>query len=169
MASVADNTVLMEGVRIVFRNFTGKEGQYNRAGDRNFHVLLEDDVANAMLEDGWNVKWMTPREDDEDDHSQAHLQVSVNYKGRPPRVVMITSRGRTNLDESTIELLDWADIENVDLIVRPYTWEVNAKTGIKAYLQSLYITVEEDALERKYGELEEQSMLSPGRGDGHIS
>ena len=36
-----DNTVLMEGVRIIFRNFAGKEGQYNREGDRNFAVLLE--------------------------------------------------------------------------------------------------------------------------------
>ncbi len=33
-----DNTVLMEGVRIIFRNFSGKEGQYNREGDRNFAV-----------------------------------------------------------------------------------------------------------------------------------
>jgi hypothetical protein len=34
-----DNTVMMEGVRIIFRNFSGKEGQYNREGDRNFAVL----------------------------------------------------------------------------------------------------------------------------------
>ena len=37
-----DNTVLMEGVRIIFRNFSGKEGQYNREGDRNFAVLLDE-------------------------------------------------------------------------------------------------------------------------------
>ena len=30
-----DNTVLMEGVRIIFRNFTGKEGKFNKPGDRN--------------------------------------------------------------------------------------------------------------------------------------
>ncbi len=39
-----DNTVMMEGVRIIFRNFSGKESQYNREGDRNFAVLLGDDV-----------------------------------------------------------------------------------------------------------------------------
>jgi hypothetical protein len=32
--------VLMEGVRIIFRNFAGKEGQYNKEGDRNFGVIL---------------------------------------------------------------------------------------------------------------------------------
>lgn len=152
-----DNTVLMEGVRIIFRNFTGKEGQYNREGDRNFAVLLEDSVANAMLEDGWNIKWLRPREEDEGEDAtpQAYLPVSVNFKGRPPRIVLITSRGRSNLDEESIEMLDWADIINVDLIVRPYEWVVNDKSGIKAYLQSIYVTIEEDALEIKYSELDQ--------------
>ena len=152
-----DSTVLMEGVRIIFRNFAGKEGQYNREGDRNFAVLLDDTTAEAMTVDGWNVKWLKPREDDEEETQQAYLPVSVNFeKGRPPRVVMITSRGRTNLDGTDVELLDWADITNVDLIVRPYTWEVSGKTGVKAYLQSLYVTIEEDELERKYAEMDAQ-------------
>jgi hypothetical protein len=143
----------MEGVRIVFRNFAGKEGQYNREGDRNFAVLLDDTVANSMAEDGWNVKWLKPREEEAEESAQAYLQVSVSYKGRPPRIVLITSRGRSNLDENQVEMLDWADITNVDLIVRPYEWTVNQKTGIKAYLQSIYVTIEEDPLELKYAEL----------------
>lgn len=152
-----DGTIVMEGVRIVFRNFAGKEGQYNREGDRNFAVLLDEEIAKALLNDGWNVKWLEPREDaDEGTERQAYLQVSVSWKGRPPTVVLITSRGRTNLDESQVDMLDWADITNVDLIVRPYNWDVNGKTGIKAYLKSLYVTIEEDELERKYAELNKQ-------------
>jgi hypothetical protein len=148
-----DNTVLMEGVRIIFRNFAGKEGQYNREGDRNFSVLLDDKSAEAMAADNWNVKWLKARPEDEDETPQAYLPVSCSFKGRPPRIVLITSRGRTNLDEDTVEMLDWVDILNVDLIVRPYEWTVNGKTGIKAYLQSIYVTIEEDALELKYSEL----------------
>lgn len=153
-----DNTVVMEGVKIVFRNFEGKEGQYNKKGDRNFAVLLDDQVAEAMANDGWNVKWLKPREDaDEDETPQAYLPVALKYDaGRPPRVVQITSRGRTNLGESEVDVLDWVDIINVDLIVRPYTWEVNGKTGVKAYLQAIYVTIEEDPLEQKYAELDEQ-------------
>src|SRR5580765_6475585 len=150
-----DNTVLMEGVRIIFRNFAGKEGQYNREGDRNFAVLLDERVATDLATDGWNVKWLKPREDAEGEDPQAYLQVSVNFKGRPPRIVLVTSRGRTNLDEGSVEMLDWADILNVDLIVRPYEWTVNEKSGIKAYLQSIYVTIEEDALEIKYSELDQ--------------
>ena len=150
-----DNTVLMEGVRIIFRNFSGKEGQYNREGDRNFAVLLEDKIAEAMAADNWNVKWLRPRSEDEEESPQAYLPVSVNFKGRPPRIVLITSRGRTNLDEDTVETLDWVDIINVDLIVRPYEWTVNQKSGIKAYLQSIYVTIEEDPLEIKYSELDQ--------------
>lgn len=147
-----DNTVVMEGVRIIFRNFAGKEGQYNRAGDRNFSVLLDEKTAASMSRDGWNVKVLKARE--EGDEDQAYLQVAVNFKGRPPRVVMITSRGRTNLDEDQVEILDWADIRNVDLIVRPYEWVVNGKSGVKAYLQSIYVTIEEDALELKYADVD---------------
>lgn len=151
-----DNTVLMEGVRIIFRNFAGKEGQYNREGDRNFAVLLDDKTAAVMAEDGWNVKWLKPRDDDEDPTPQAYLPVSVNFRGRPPRIVQITSRNRTTIDESQVEMLDWVDILNVDLIVRPYEWTVNGKSGIKAYLQSMYITIQEDPLEAKYSAMDRE-------------
>jgi hypothetical protein len=154
----AENTVLMEGVRIIFRNFAGKEGQYNREGDRNFGVILPDDVAQQMLEDGWNVKYLKPREDDDAEEGETPwLSVSVNFdKGKPPKVMLVTDRGRTALDANTVDMLDWADITNVDLIVRPYTWEVSGRSGIKAYLQSMYVTIEEDALERKYAEMDQQ-------------
>ena len=157
-----DNTVMMEDVRIIIRNFAGKEAMYNREGDRNFAVLLDDDIAQAMAQDGWNVKWLKAREEGEPE--QAYLSVSVNFRGRPPRIVMITSRGRTNLGEEEVELLDWADIRQTDLIIRPYEWAVNGKTGIKAYLQSIFVTIEEDALELKYAGLDDTPSRS-GRVD----
>ena len=147
-----DNTVTIENAKIIFRNFAGKEGQYNREGDRNFAVLLEPKVAKAMARDGWNVKELPARE--EGDSPQPYLTVAVNFHGRPPRVVMITSRGKTHLDEDTVGTLDWADIQNVDMILRPYEWAVNGKTGIKAYLQSIYVTIQEDALELKYADVD---------------
>jgi len=145
---------MLEGARIIFRNFSGKEGQYNREGDRNFAVLLDDKTAAKLAEEEWNVKWLRPRGEEEEEAPQAYLPVAVKFDPRPPRIVLITSRGRTNLDESQVEMLDWADILNVDLIIRPYVWTVNQKSGTKAYLQSLYVTIEEDALELKYSDLD---------------
>jgi hypothetical protein len=153
-----DDTVLMEGVRIVFRNFEGKEGPYNKEGDRNFAVLLDDSVAKMMASDGWNVKWLKPREDaDEGEEDQAYLPVSLRYDVFPPNVVLVTSGNRTTLDEQSIEMLDYADITNVDLIVRPYTWQVNAKTGIKAYVKTMFVTIEEDELVKKYANMDQPS------------
>lgn len=150
----SDDTVLMEGVRIVFRNFEGKEGPYNKAGDRNFAVILTPEVANAMADDGWNVKWLKPREEDEGEEEVPYLPVSLRYDVFPPNVTLVTSNSRTQLDESTVEMLDYADITNVDLIVRPYEWSVNGKGGIKAYVKTMFVTIEEDALVRKYSEQE---------------
>lgn len=141
-------TFMVEDAPIIFRNFAGKEGQYNREGDRNFAVVLPRDLAEGMEKDGWNVRYLAARE--EGDEDTPYISIAVNFKNRPPRVVLLTSTTRTQLDEGSVEVLDWADIQTADLIARGYDWIVNGKTGTKAYLQSLFVTIEEDLLERKY-------------------
>jgi hypothetical protein len=121
-----------------------------------------------MAADGWNVKTLKPSEEEKEEgleEGPPWLPVKVRFDvGKPPKVMMITSRGKTRLDDKTIEQLDWVDIAvdpekgpMVDLIVRPYHW-TNAfgATGVSAYLQSMYITIEEDELERKYSDKPEQ-------------
>lgn len=145
-------TVLIEDAQIIFRNFAGREGQYNREGDRNFGVILPHDTAEQMLADGWNVKYLKPREGDEDGTPPTPwISVTVGFKIKPPKIVMLTSRARTHLTEQTLEILDWADIAKADLIIRGSEWAVQGKSGIKGYLQSLFVTIAEDALEIKYG------------------
>jgi hypothetical protein len=149
-----DEQVTLEDVEIIFRNFAGAEGQYNRAGSRNFCVLLEPELATAMAADGWNIKTTKEREVDEETvGGEPYLPVEVGYKLRPPLVYLITSKGRTPIGENEIEILDWVDIEKVDLIVNPSHWNVSGKSGTKAYLKTMFITLREDYLQMKYADV----------------
>lgn len=145
--------ITVEGARIIFRNFSGKKSDFNEEGNRNFGLLLDEELAENLKEDGWNVKYLKPRPGEEDMPRQAWLSVKVKYGKVPPIAVLITSRGKTRLDENTINQLDWARIKNIDLIVRPYLYPEmhNRPAGIAAYLKSIYVTIQEDALEEKYG------------------
>ena len=144
---------IFEDCRIIFRNFAGEQSQFNPKGSRNFCVIVSDrDIAEKMQADGWNVKWLAPR--DEGDDETPYIPVSVSFENVPPKIVMLTSKGRTPLDESMVSILDYADIETVDIVLNPYNWEVNGKSGVKAYLKSMYVTIHEDALDRKYAEID---------------
>lgn len=148
--------LLLEDRRIIFRNFTGAEGRFNAKGQRNFHVVLEEDEAERMTVAGWNVKYPKPREDG--DQPLPHLPVKVRFDNFPPRVVLITSRGKTPLDESMVDILDWAEIEHVDMILNPSWYDVNGKSGYSAYLKSLYVTIHEDELELKYADVPDSAQ-----------
>lgn len=146
---MANKNIVVENARIGFKNFSGKEGQYNPAGRRNFCLFFDDEkLVDKLIEDGWNVRFLKPR--DEDEKPQAYLQVAVEYKNYPPKIVLITSNGKTTLGEEDVSMLDWAEIKNVDIIVRPYNWNVNGKSGTKAYVKALYVTIEEDEFANKY-------------------
>ena len=155
----------LEGFQITFKNFSGRETNFNRAGNRNFSVVLDDETADQMKADGWNV-----RVKEYDDGSRRNtLQVAVRYDidRFRPKVVMVTPKGehfkKTVLNEDTIDQLDGARVVSADLILNPSSWRnAMGNSGIKAYLQTGYFVVEADEFENKYGdddEFEDESEL----------
>lgn len=144
--------VTIEGARIIFRNLAGRQTEYNRAGDRNFCVVLDPELGDQLAADGWNVKVKEPKE--EGDDPLIFLKVKVKFGDFPLVIKQITSRGATQLDEDTVMILDTAAIENVDLIISPYPYSFQGKDGVSAYLKKMYVTIAEDDLDKKYSQYE---------------
>ena len=145
MASRNVNNVVIEGAHIWARNFKGEEHlPYNPKGRRNFCLSLDPDLAQEMIDEGWNVKY------DRDDIP--YIPVAVSYDKYPPKIYKITSRGKTLLHEDMVGDLDEDEIVNIDLIIRPYCWDVNGNSGVKAYVKDMFVTIEENALYDKYGD-----------------
>lgn len=153
------NNVTIEGARIIFRNFRGEQSQYNRKGDRNFCVVLDPETAAILKADGWNVKTIEPKE--EGDDPLIYLKVKVAFGNYPPIIKQISSSGYVKLDEDTVMVLDTAAIDNIDLSISPYEYEVNGKKGIAAYLKKMYVTIEEDDLDRKYARFSDNAGEPP--------
>ena len=153
MAYEKIDNIVIEGARVIFRNFSGREDKYNRAGVRSFCVFIDDpEMAQKLADDGWNIRALAPRDEDED--VRHYLQVAVNFDNIPPNIYLVNRHGKDRLEEDQIDFLDYAEIRNADVIIRPYSWEVNGKTGVKAYLKTLYVTIEEDEFAQKYADLE---------------
>lgn len=146
-----ENAQLLTGA---FKNFSGKENPpYNRAGDRNFAVFIDNDIAEVMKNDGWNIKTLNPR--DEDEEPRYYIVVAVSYKIRPPKIMLISGKSIVELNEETVGQLDNAEPINVDLIIHPYVWNVGDKSGVKAYLKEMVFEQRTSRLQEKYAYLME--------------
>ena len=152
--------VIIENARVLggsFRNFAGKESQFNAKGSRNFVIDLDPEKGHELQNLGWPVRW-SPDKYSDDGEMRATLKVNVKYTTRdgrkliPPKVVVMSSRGKVNYDEDMISMLDTMDIAKCDVILSPYEYKTMGREGVSAYLKTMYVTMAEDALDLKYNE-----------------
>ena len=143
----------IDEARIIYRNFSGAPSKFNREGDRNFAVVINDEeIKDALIEEGWNVKIKAPRE--EGDEPFMYLPVKIKFNERGPKVYLKSGKATNRLDEESVDCLDHVDIVSVDMDIRPYDWEVQGKTGRTAYLQSIWVTQEVDRFADRFAEEE---------------
>lgn len=141
----------IDDARIIYRNFRGEASKFNRAGDRNFAVIIPDkETADILIDDGWNVKIKPPRE--AGDTPFMYLPIKVKFNENGPAAYLRSGNNQRKLDEDMIACLDDVDIESVDLDVRPYDWEVNGKQGRSAYLQAILVVQKIDRFASRYNE-----------------
>ena len=150
--------VQLDHAKLVYMNFSGRGTMYNDEGDRNFCVVIPNqEIADALMEEGYNVKIKDRREEGGD----LFMYLKVNVKFHPkdselvrlnPECVLITGRRQNRLDEDSICVLDGIDIINVDLDLSPYNWNKGGRSGRSAYLSKIYVTQEEDRFASRYAE-----------------
>lgn len=131
--------------RIIYRNFEGRGDKYNREGDRNFALLIQDeDIKDKLINDfnkhgvSWNVKIKPPREDG--DMPFMYLPVKVKFTDRSPNCYLQSGSNLTRLTEENVGCLDDIEIQSVDLDIRPYDDVVNGRPFRAAYLQAIKVT-----------------------------
>lgn len=145
------NILQIDDARIIYKNFAGKGDKFNREGDRNFAVVIPDEeLADELVDKGWNVRIKPPREDDEIPFM--YLPVKIKFNDRGPNIYLRTGRNQIRLTEETVSCVDHMDILGVDLDIRPYDWEVNGKTGRTAYLQSMLVIQDVDRFADVYAD-----------------
>lgn len=145
----------VDDARITFKNFAGRGDRYNREGDRNFALIIpNEEIANELIADGWNVKIKPPRE--EGDTPFMYMNIKVSYNGRGIPAYLRSGDRIIELDAESIGSLDNMDIMSVDLDIRPYDWErPNGDSGRSAYLQSIHVTQAIDRFAARYRRDEE--------------
>ena len=131
--------------KMIWMNFAGKEGQFNPEGRRNFNLVLDEESAKAFEKDGFLVKYHEPR--DPDDVGDYTLKVNVNFKGyKPPEIWIKNNHGNAQLNEDSVQILDWANIQELYVVVNPHVYK-DSKT---AYLDKLLATIQESEYESKF-------------------
>ena len=141
----------IDDARIIYGNFSGAPCKFNREGERNVAVIIPDqDMADALIKENWNVKIKPPREDGDDPFM--YLPVKVKFNDRGPAVYLVSGEARNNLNEETVGMLYYIDILSVDLDIRPFDWDVNGKQGRTAYLQAIHVTQRIDRFAERYAD-----------------
>lgn len=177
--------IKVRGAKLMYRpNFSGDpmKNYDGKSRQKNFTVILEDEKETKdptkmmyrydgkplkiddLLKDGWYLK----TKEYEDEPPETFIAVKINYDERhSPSIYRGTNPDNMRkLNDSTIGVLDDDYILNIDLDITPSSWS-SKNDGVydrkSGYVRSMYVLVEEDELEEKYGTfVDDDEMMTSG-------
>lgn len=143
----------IEDAQIGLRNFAGEKSDYNNEGNRNFVVFLDEEDANFLADNNFNVKFPKERPDldPEKDDRKPFIKVTI---GDYAKVIQVIERADgeksgLHLEGDEISILQRADIAKVDLVINPWLSKKNGK--LSSYLDTGYFLRDVDPFGAKYG------------------
>lgn len=150
--TTSNGILQIDDARIIFKNFEGREDTYNRAGDRNFALVIPtEEQADMLKEEGWNVKIKAPREEGDVPFMYLPVKVKYNEKGGP-KAILVSGSNTRHLNEDTIGMLDHISIQSIDMDIRPFDWNMHGTSGRTAYLQAIWVTQKIDRFDERLEE-----------------
>ena len=128
--------IAIEHAEIRFKNFEGSPDKFHPDGYPYgiFAVFLDEESAAMVASAGFNVKSFGGSDDQGE--PQLYLNVKVSRKFFPGDIHKIVGDSDILFDPDTICGLDHSDIIDAGVVINPYHYDVNGRTGVTAYLDN---------------------------------
>lgn len=148
-----------ENVSILYKNFAGRQTQFNSAGARNFSIeILNLGVAQDLYNKGYKIKDIRLKEGEEPSQQRWQMPVKVSYNGwSVPQVYRVMKDLQTGEDsgllpltESTISVLDSTPILSADILIRGAFFDYLGNVGFQTYLKTIYVRADEHVIDARY-------------------
>lgn len=136
-----------------FSHFDGRADTFNDEGDHNFTVILPEEEALSLLEEGWNIHRFEGQE--EGDLPEYTLKVKISYRFEPPKIYLLKGNRKIRADERDLQDIKRSTCDQIDVIITPSRWVHGKKSGISAYTKELYAKVRQSRFEEMYADYEE--------------
>ena len=155
-----------ENAVICWTNFSGGPTKYNPAGGkRTFNLVLTEEIAEELRMEGWNIRYIEPREEGDDPLIITEIVVNMNSE-YPPRIRLFSQFGGKKsanyLDADGVGELDKIKYDNVSLIIHPYEHNRSAEHRVKGYLKTMFaVKTPDDDFGGRYAEYESDDSDVP--------
>ena len=152
------NNLIIEDAKVIFPNFSGREGRYNREGNRCFSVIVPDaNLALQLKDDGWNIKERIVNGEETGEYYINGVNINYDYYIKP--VITYISNGneieltQEMMDAGIAAQLDGRGAERFDISIRPRTWErSDGSVGVKGYVDEMRIVAKKSLFsDRTFG------------------